>query len=229
MSDTKKLVQDVVASPLGMVIASVGEAVAQAQSALDEGSIATVLDIYTEGDDEKMALLREIGYRPTFYTLPETTGEVSVALRLGQTAGVKSNQVSPRRNITTPAAKISLARHGLNVGSMAKMYATPVDAGYANRYGFSSNISAKLSFKILPVPAPEGADELRLVPNCVGLTVEKVKGKLEQFGLDLEFLDIDTEQVLDDPSLDRVVEVQIPEPKTIIGMGDLVKLKLKAE
>ena len=63
MTNIKNLVQDVVASPLGDVIASVGQGVAEAQHALDEGSLSAVLDIYAESDDEKLKLLQEIGYR----------------------------------------------------------------------------------------------------------------------------------------------------------------------
>ncbi len=83
MSEISNLIKDVVASPLGDIIAAVGQGVADAQQALDEGSLAKTLEIYSEGGTEALQMLREIGYSPTFYTLPETTGEVRIAMRLG--------------------------------------------------------------------------------------------------------------------------------------------------
>lgn len=181
MSDPN-LIPDVVAAPLGAVIASVGAGVAEAQHALDEGSLGAVLDLYTDSDDERIKLLQAIGYRPTFYALPETTGEVKVSMRLGSgAAGSDGTAVKPLP-VTSSATAITAARLGLNVRP-ATLYATPVDAGYANRYGYSANISATLTFKIMPVPAPPGADELRVVPELVGRTLEAARTGLEVLGL----------------------------------------------
>lgn len=227
MTNIKNLVQDAVASPLGSIIASVGEGVAAAQNALDEGSIAAVLDIYSEGDDEKLAFLREIGYRPTFYTIPETTGEIKVALRLGQTAGVKRN---PIKKVTSSAVGVNLARAGLNVGSIPKMYASTVDANYANRYGFSSDISATITFKILPVPAPEGADELRIVPNLVDKSVAEAIQLLESFGIIPEFVDVTSGAEITNPDSAKVISGQNPaaEPQHIVRAGDSITLQINA-
>ncbi|MBA1331610.1 hypothetical protein QQ73_10855, partial [Candidatus Endoriftia persephone str. Guaymas] len=54
----RDLVRDVVASPLGDIIASVGEGVAEAQQALDDGALAKTLEIYSEGGEAALALLR---------------------------------------------------------------------------------------------------------------------------------------------------------------------------
>lgn len=174
------LIRDVVASPLGDVIASVGEGVAEAQQALDEGSLAKMLEIYSEGGEEVLKVLRDVGYRPTFYVLPETTGEVRVSLRLG-----KSTQQAAAP--ASSAVKVQLARVGLNTAIKSRLYATPVDAGYANRYGYQANVSAKLTFKIVPVPAPDGVDELRVLPDFVGKTVTESRDLAESLGLEAVF------------------------------------------
>ncbi|MEM7684783.1 MAG: hypothetical protein ACFB03_07740 [Paracoccaceae bacterium] len=224
MTNIKNLVQDVVASPLGDVIAEVGRGVADAQHALDEGSLGAVLDIYAESDDEKLRLLQEIGYRPTFYALPETSGEVRVALRMGQGAAGARNATPVKP--TQAAVRAVPARIGLNTASR-RLYSTPVDARYANQFGFSADISAKLTFKIVPVPAPDGADELRLVPD---LNLRKPSGVIEaldRLALEPEFRDADG-VAISDPGEDLVVSAQDPAPDSIARTGDAVAVTLSA-
>ncbi len=219
MSKLKNLIGDVVASPLGQVIAQVGQGVADAQMALDEGSLAKVLDIYSEGDDEKLALLREIGYRPTFYTLPETTGEVRVALRLGNPA-MGSLPVPP----SSPVLRAVPARLGLTA-LPARMYAAPVDASYANAYGYQADIAAKLTFKIVPVPPPLGADDLRQVPDLVGRRAGAARAALEALGLAADFVDQDG-NVVNLPSDGDRVEAQTPPAAAIVRAEDTITLTL---
>ncbi|HSF94902.1 MAG TPA: PASTA domain-containing protein [Thermohalobaculum sp.] len=224
MVDLRKLTREVVASPLGDVIASVGEGVAAAQNALDEGSLAAVLDIYSENDDQKLALLREIGYRPTFYALPETIGEVRVALRLGQRSGARPPASAARA--ATPAVSANLARLGLNTGVVPRMYATPVDAGYANQFAYSADISAKVTFKIVPIPAPEGADELRVVPTVTGLEVPAARDALEALGLEPAFVDQATGNTVANPDDKAAVAEQSPVAGTIARASDTVTLMI---
>ncbi|MEM9059517.1 MAG: hypothetical protein AAGD13_03565 [Pseudomonadota bacterium] len=224
MSNIKNLVQDVVASPLGDVIAEVGRGVAEAQHALDEGSLGAVLDIYAESDDEKLRLLQEIGYRPTFYALPETSGEVRVALRMGQGASGARNATPVKP--TLPSVRAVPARVGLNTASR-RLYSTPVDARYANQFGFTADISAKLTFKIVPVPAPDGADELRLVPDLDTRKPSNVIEVLDRLALEPEFRDADGVEITD-PAEDLEVSAQDPAPDTIARTGDTVVVTLVA-
>lgn len=211
------LVPEMVAAPLGAVIASVGAGVADAQHALDEGSLAAVLELYTDSDDERIRLLQEIGYRPTFYTLPETTGEVKVSVRLGSgAAGSDGTAVKPLP-VTSSATSISTARLGLNV-LPARLYATPVDAGYANRYGYSADVSATLTFTIKPVPAPQGADELRVVPELVGRSVDAARSALAALGLVAGLAD----------EASGTVSAQDPAAGTIRALGDEVILTVRS-
>ncbi|HMW47312.1 MAG TPA: hypothetical protein PK011_05625 [Marinagarivorans sp.] len=207
MSELANIISDVVASPLGEVIAAVGQGVADAQQALDEGSLAKTLEIYSEGGSQMLQMLRDIGYNPTFYTLPETTGEVRIALRLG------SNQTSVPNG--TPQVNASLARQGLNLPALGnKLYATPVDAGYANRFGYQADISAKLTFKIVPVPAPNGVDELRVVPNLVESKVGEANNRLAALQLAVRWVDEKGE------ALQTIDEGQIVISQTPSGQGD---------
>lgn len=207
MTELANIISDVVASPLGEVIAAVGQGVADAQQALDEGSLAKTLEIYSEGGSQMLQMLRDIGYNPTFYTLPETTGEVRIALRLG------SNQTAAPSS--TPQINASLARQGLNLPALTnKLYATPVDAGYANRFGYQADISAKLTFKIVPVPAPNGVDELRVVPNVVESKVGDANARLAALQLSVRWVDEQGE------ALASVDDSQIVLNQSPVGQGD---------
>ncbi len=214
--DIKDLVRDIVASPLGDVIASVGEGVAEAQQALDEGSLAKTLEIYSEGGEEALSVLREIGYRPTFYVLPETTGEVRVSLHLGKSA-----------QGTGTAVKTQLSRVGLNIGAIKpRLYATPVDAGYANRYGFQADVSAKLTFKIVPVPAPDGIDELRIVPDFIGKTIIESQTIAKSVGLEIIVHNTDG-SLIDNPDENANITKQAPLPEKYARTGDEVVLTVE--
>ena len=52
MPTIKELVSDVMAAPIGELIAAVGQGVAEAQQALDRGSLAQILDIYSHADSD---------------------------------------------------------------------------------------------------------------------------------------------------------------------------------
>jgi hypothetical protein len=231
MSELSNLIKDVVASPLGDVIAAVGRGVADAQQALDEGSLAKTLEIYSEGGAEVLQMLRDIGYAPTFYSLPETTGEVRIAMRLGNNQSSAVNLPSANPVAATPAINANLARLGLNVPALkTKLYATPVDAGYANRYGYQADISAKLTFKIVPVPAPTGVDELRVLPDLVGATAVAALQRLSALGLTANFVNAQGETVAE-PGATQTVASQTPayDParSPIVRVGDEIELVLK--
>ena len=157
---------DGLAAPLGGVIAAVGRGVAEAQAALDQASLAQTLALYETEGDAAVTLLREIGYRPTFYALPETSCEVQVSMRIGGSGG--------------PDGSAGTSGSG-SLGS-ARSYVTPVDAGFASRYSYQAQAAAKLTFKIVPVPPPSALDDGRPVPNLVGRTSEDAVQKLESLG-----------------------------------------------
>ena len=204
-NELKALMQDVLASPLGDVIASVGEGVAAAQIALDEAAIAKTLEIYREGGDAMVAMLREIGYRPTFYVLPETTGEVSVSLRL---AGGNSAAAEPAAGQANPLIASKAAQR-------VRTYVTPVDAGFANRYSYSASASARLTFKIVPVPPPEGMDRARVMPNLKGRDIASALLVLDMLDLVPRFVDAKGDQVAT-PAGTATVSKTVPEAGVVV-------------
>lgn len=178
-TDLSKLVSDVTAAPLGDVIAAVGAGVAAAQAALDAGSLAQTLEIYSESGDAGLAMLRDIGYRPTFYTLPETTGEMQVSLRLS--GGQAQNGGAPAPRTLLPGR--------LGTPLRSRVYATPVDAGFRNQFSFDAQVTAKLTFKIVPVPPPLAMDDIRVVPALAGRTLGEARLVLETLGLEPRVVD----------------------------------------
>ena len=234
--DYKSLVKSTLATPLGEMIAAVGEGVAEAQAALDEGSLRASLEIYSENEDDGLQLLRDIGYRPTFYTLPETTGELTVALNVGMTgdnnAGFgQTSQSSQERSATKRTAISNLTRtntafaqaSALPTKAKPRIYAKPVNAGYTNRFNYTASASAKLTFKIVPVPPPLDVDELRTVPNLVGETVSTVASTLKRIDLEYEILNLAQGVGVD---LTKTIKSQNTAAATIVKMGTIIGIEI---
>lgn len=211
-------VQELLAAPLGEIIAAVGRGVGEAQAALDRGALEQVLQIYGEGGAGDLALLREIGYRPTFYALPETTGEVQVSLTLSGSGGAQAP--SPATPAVSPAERRSLPGR-----KPVKFYGAPANAAFSNRYNYASTAAATLKFKIVPVPAPNRADELRVVPSFDGHNVADAEAALVSLGLDAGFRDPEG-NVVERPEGSATVAAQVPEPGAYLLAGDRVLLTI---
>ena len=79
--------KDVLSAPLGELISAIGKGVGEAQAALDEGSLNQTMALYNQANNTEMTkLLREIGYQPTFYVLPETEVEAQISLSFSMNA-----------------------------------------------------------------------------------------------------------------------------------------------
>ncbi|UJJ29959.1 PASTA domain-containing protein [Halopseudomonas maritima] len=219
MPTIKELVSDVMAAPIGELIAAVGQGVADAQQALDRGSLAQILEIYSHADSDELKLLQQIGYQPTFYALPETTGEIQVALSL-------SGQQTPA---ATPAPKrlttASLASHLRTSLPTARVYAAPVNADLTNRYGFQANAAAKIQFKIVPIPAPGQASEIRVAPNLTGMQLAAAEQLCAQLDISLEVVDKQGNPV-SDPAPTSKIGAQQPEAGDIVLAGALIQVEL---
>ncbi|WP_108446633.1 PASTA domain-containing protein [Halomonas denitrificans] len=210
MSDIKRLIHDTAAAPLGQIIASVGEGVAQAQRALDEQALAQLEALYRD-NDEAMALLRRSGWQPTFYTLPETEGEVKVALSL---SGAQGGSGKAARPTGVPSGRSLTPRLAL--------YAAPVDAGYQNRFGYQATVGASLRFRIVPVPPPAGVEELPIVavPQLIGMASAAAQELLAEFRLEAT--------VAPSGAPSGIVAAQDPAPGEVLRRGDVVTLTLEA-
>lgn len=206
--DLRELIGDGFASPLGDVIAAVGRGVAEAQAALDRGSLDATLALYDTEGDAGTQLLREIGYRPTFYVLPETSCEVQVSMRVGGSGGADGS-----------------ANGSVNGG--ARTYVTPLDAGFANRFSYAANASAKLTFKIVPVPPPAVLDESRPAPNLIGLPGPDAAARLDTLGLVAAFVGADGAALADAAVATARVSEQSPAALGLVPLGESVRLVMK--
>ncbi|MCX7649849.1 MAG: PASTA domain-containing protein [Flavobacteriales bacterium] len=162
MNNPVQTFSELLSAPLGELIAAIGKGVGEAQAALDEGSLRTTLQLYNENisleDPEAkqiFQILREVGYQPTFYTLPETEVEaqISLSLSINQT----NNSINNPSN--RPASRI-------------RAYATPLNANNLNQYNLNANAMAKIKFKIVPIPPPSNVSDYRIIPNLLGLSLK---------------------------------------------------------
>ncbi|MFN2331480.1 MAG: hypothetical protein ABR580_06385 [Halomonas sp.] len=227
MTDIKRLVNDVTAAPLAEIIAAVGNGVATAQRALDDQAIQQVLELYADGD-EAVRLLRESGWRPTFYAIPEAEGEIKVSLVVSgsttasRSTGAEAMTMAPRSPATQPASAPLATKGRMSSMLSPKLYATPVDAGYQNRYDYEGSVSATIKFRIVPVPAPPGAEQIRRVPNLIPLSAAVATERLEQFDLVIEFAGM-----IDSADADGVGVIhQAPLPGERLRSGDVVTATL---
>lgn len=205
------LMSDGLAAPLGEVIAAVGRGVADAQSALDRASLEQTLAVYESDGDDAVTLLREIGYRPTFYVLPETSCEVQVSMRLGGNGG-------PDGSAGTPRASAGVVR----------TYVTPVDAAFASRYAYQAQAAAKLTFKIVPIPPPAALDEGRPVPNLLGRPVADAVQKLEQLGFVVVSVDSAGQVITPERRAGLIVRGQDTSALSLRRIGATITLTLAA-
>lgn len=162
MADPKDLPQlESLSAPLGALISSVGRGVAQAQRELDEATLEHLRAIY-ESDEGLAAELQRIGYRPTWYHIPEAEAEIAMALSI-----TAEEQVQGRTRV--------------------KMYGAPMDASYTNRFGYSLTAQSRLKFRVVPVPPSPQAEALVVVPAVVGKTVADARALLLALGVPHRF------------------------------------------
>ena len=163
------LISEVMAAPLGNLIYSIGKGVGEAQAALDAGSLKQTLALYAstkatanskvlkgyDNSDELSKLMKEIGYKPTFYVLPETevTAMVSIAIA-GNNVDLSTFSVSKKPLQT---------------------YVTPINAGNANKYNINVQATTALKFKIVPVPPSASVDDVvenDRIDDLLGITYD---------------------------------------------------------
>lgn len=202
--------KDILAAPLGELISSIGNGVAEAQAALDAGSMAQTLQIYSDTDDPIARQLREIGYQPTFYTLPETVVEAQVSFSLS------ASQVATQNG--QQALQSSAPR--------TRIYAAPINASVTNKYNMETSGSASLKFKIVPVPPQGNIAEMRVVPNLDGKTKVEVEQLLNSLGLSYQ---VAADQDGNTPAVanDQKVIAQTPASGEIIERSQPIELSFE--
>ena len=237
MSNPNKHFSELLSSPLGELIASIGKGVGEAQAALDEGSLRQTLELYKLEDVQKLndrladasaeerqeiveesrlaQLIRSVGYQPTFYAIPETEIEAKVSLNMNIQSNTPSINRKPHK----------LAKYRANV--------TPLNANNINQYNLNANAAATLKFKIVPVPPPSGVPEKRIMPNLIGREYnDETIAIIESIGLNYKLDEASEKKYNDNDQLSFIIKKQLTtdnkdiEPNTIIDINTTIKLNL---
>lgn len=191
---------DALSSPVGDLLASIGANLADAQQALDLATIENLKAIH-DGDGPAYEALRRIGYRPTWYQIPELQAEINLALTVSG----------------------STDESGRRVPGRLVLFAQPVDATFTNKYGFEYQAASKVSFKIVPIPPSSAAEALRVTPSVVGLSLAEARARLDGEGI-AHALHSDTPA---SAGGDTPVVAQTPAAGEIIGGDQTVVLTLQ--
>ncbi len=150
---------DALSAPLGDLITAVGTSVANAQREIDLATISNLQAIY-ESSEDLYRELQNIGYRPTWYHIPEAEAEISMALT-----------VTGAYDESTGKSKL-------------KTYSSPMDAGYTSRFNYDLKGASKLRFRVVPVPESPAAEAVQIMPNVVGLTLSQATALLTLLRID---------------------------------------------
>lgn len=125
-------------SPLPTLLQNLGEAIADAQFAMDVRSASVVEKLAkteVKVDDELSTSLLVLGFTPSFYHLSSATLEARVAFS------------------STESHEIGVSA---SVGGTFKMFSAQVNASYSNKYSFNAEGSSSIvaNFVSVPPPAP---------------------------------------------------------------------------
>lgn len=201
--DTQLL--DALSAPIGDLIAEVGRGIAEAQQAMDSATIEQVRALAADAEDgDGLTLLRQIGYQPTWYQIPEASAEITVALTLtgsGQSAG----------------------QNGGGTATRMQLVATPVDASYANRYAYELKAASSVKFRIVPVPPSPAFEAMRAVPKVIGLTFATARTRLAEMQIGWRL-----PQGQAEPPDATLILIQTPAPGDLIRAGDAVEIGFQA-
>ncbi len=135
-SQVATLPRTLLQAPLPDIVQRLGLAIAQAQLALDQSSIAlakelidTTLEL-TPGDPRS---LLSLGFTPTFYAFTEATVEARLTFTMSE--------------VTETSVAASL---GVNL----ECFAATVDASYSRKFSFEASGSSSVIARLATVPAP---------------------------------------------------------------------------
>lgn len=132
----KQLAEDLAAT-IEDVIVSLGAGVGKSQSALDRASIEIQKQIAED------PVLAQYGVEPTWYQIPSTQLELKVAIAVHETPA----PTTPTPGTVTPVLPLPTRR----------IIVQPLNAKYANQFGFDYQAASTITLTIVPVPPPGGS------------------------------------------------------------------------
>src|SRR5262245_39680653 len=137
MADATKMLEN---APIASIVESLGLAIANAQLALDQNSLAILVEmsghqVTLNGPKPVTKTLLELGFSPSFYHITEANVEARVAFSTSQSEE-KSASASVR------------------VGGAFSFAAAQVSASYSQKYSFNAEGSSSISAKFVSIPPP---------------------------------------------------------------------------
>ncbi|MGQ0595193.1 MAG: PASTA domain-containing protein [Gammaproteobacteria bacterium] len=166
------------------------------------------------GDEAVYQELRQLGYQPTWYRIPEVAAEIYVTLSASGEERFRLGGGSPTPNDQT------LAQGETGPGRI-QLYTTPVDASYSNTYDYQLRACSQLKFRIVPVPASGQADGMKVVPKLARMEYQAARAMLTQLGMPYELADPDYE-----PKGHELITSTAPEAGSILPGGQALVLTL---
>jgi hypothetical protein len=189
-------VSETMAAPLGDLIAAVGRGLGEAQQSLDQATIETIKALYS-GNDGRLELMRQLGWEPTWYRIPELTAELTISLSVSATE----------------------TSDGQRPGSV-QLYASPMDASYTNRYDYDLQAASVIKFKIVPVPPTVELADRKLVPALKTMTLGDARQRLASLGIPFQI-----EEGITPSDATQVQDTNPPEG-ALLAAGEKVTLLL---
>jgi hypothetical protein len=160
-TDPATKASEVFSAPIQGVIAALGRGIAEAQTALDRGSVRAQDEI--DADPQ----LASFGAQATWYQLPRVELELKLAMTMSEDGGG-----------TAPTAAPAISRGLLKP---VKLIAQPVSASYQNRFNYDVQAASTIKLTVVPVPPPAAGGQAvapaRLSPEDVqGLALKSSAG-----------------------------------------------------
>ncbi len=141
MASGAKVANQLVNSPLPLLIEKLGVSVATAQAALDRNSIALAREmasITVNIGDEDYNLI-SLGFAPTFYSFTEATVEAKLEFSLAESEDFSI---------------------GGSVGANVGVVSVSVSASYARKFEMSAEGSSSIAARLVSLPAPERLNQI---------------------------------------------------------------------
>jgi hypothetical protein len=135
-TDPTKAVE-VFSAPIQGVIAALGRGIAEAQMALDRGSVQAQEEIDAD------PVLASLGMQATWYQLPRVELELKLAMTISEQQGG-----------ATPAPAVGALPSTRAFLRPMRLIAQPVSASYQNRFNYDVNAASTIKLSVVPVPPP---------------------------------------------------------------------------
>lgn len=140
---------------LSELMVEIGRGIAKAQHELDMSSIEVQKYI------DSQETLTNYGLSATWYAMPETSFEMKVDYTVVQEESEEGTKTTASR----PSPRLRVA---------------PINAKYENYFKRSTGVESKLNFKIVPVPPPTKFNDIVIVPDLLGLSLEEAQQQMKE-------------------------------------------------